>query len=94
LRIHKCNKEPRLKTGTTSEEGEDTQQDIQEGSQAGDHKANGWDFHQTSRNKGLEIVEGLALFEMEKETAHKVRAGVVGAPATLGSFPPPVRKIG
>jgi hypothetical protein len=31
-------------------------------------------------------VEGSAPFEMKEETAHRVRAGDVGAPATLGSF--------
>jgi hypothetical protein len=40
------------------------------------------------RNKGLEIVEGLALSEMEKETAHRVRDGDVGALASLSSFSP------
>jgi hypothetical protein len=36
----------------------------------------------------LDVVEGSALSETEKGTAHRVRAGDVGALATLGSFAP------
>jgi hypothetical protein len=45
-------------------------------------------FHQDLQNEGLGIVEGSVPPEMEKETAHKIRAGDVGAPATLGSIAP------
>jgi hypothetical protein len=37
-------------------------------------------------------VEGLALSETEKETAHRVRAGDVQAQATLSSLPAPNKK--
>jgi hypothetical protein len=30
----------------------------------------------------------------DKETAHGIGAGNVGAPATLGNFPPPIGEIG
>jgi hypothetical protein len=39
------------------------------------------------KSEWRDIVEGLALSETEKETAHRVGAGNVGALATLGSFP-------
>jgi hypothetical protein len=37
-------------------------------------------------------VEGSAPSEKKEKTAHRVRAGNVGAPATLGSFAPTDRK--
>jgi hypothetical protein len=37
-------------------------------------------------------MEGLALFKMKEETAHRVRARDEGAPATLDSFTPTVQK--
>jgi hypothetical protein len=46
----------------------------------------GLEIIKTLRNKGLEIVDGLAPSEIEKETAHRVRDEDVGAPATLSSF--------
>jgi hypothetical protein len=36
------------------------------------------------KNDGLDTVEGSASSEVEKEAAHRVRAGDVGAPASLG----------
>jgi hypothetical protein len=42
----------------------------------------------------LDIVEGLAPSEMEKEIAHGVGAGNVGALAILDSFAPTVWKGG
>jgi hypothetical protein len=36
------------------------------------------------KNGGLDIVDGSAPSEAEKEDAHGIRAGYVGAPATPG----------
>jgi hypothetical protein len=71
---------------------EDIRRDLQEGSRTGDHKAISRIFGQDAENEGLEIVEGSAPSETEKETAHGVRAGNVGTPATLGSFAPTIGK--
>jgi hypothetical protein len=43
-------------------------------------------------NQGLDIMEGLTPSKMEKEIAHGIRAGNVGAPATQDSFAPTVGK--
>jgi hypothetical protein len=73
-------------------EAEDILRDQQEGSHTGDHEANSQIFCQDVENEHQDIVEGLAPSEMEEETAHRVGAGNVGAPATLGSFPFTVRR--
>jgi hypothetical protein len=44
------------------------------------------DFYRASKNEWLDIVEGSAPSETKEEPARRVRAGDVGAPATLGSF--------
>jgi hypothetical protein len=44
------------------------------------------------KNDGLDIVDGPAPSEMEKEAAHGIRAGEVGAPDTRDSFSPPMEK--
>jgi hypothetical protein len=46
--------------------------------------ANSRYFHWFRKNDGLDIEEGLAPSEAEKEAAHGVRAKDVGVPATLG----------
>jgi hypothetical protein len=56
----------------------------------GYRKTNNRIFCQTSKNEGLDIAERSAPSETEKEIAHKVGAGNVGAPATVGSFVPTV----
>jgi hypothetical protein len=63
--------------------------DVQEGFRTGNHTPNG---RQDAENERRVIVEGLAPCETEKETAHRVGAGNVGAPSTLGSFAPPIGK--
>jgi hypothetical protein len=45
-------------------------------------------------SKGLDIVEGSAPSETEKEIAHRVKAGNVGAVATLDNFASTVWKKG
>jgi hypothetical protein len=55
-------------------EAEDNLRDIQEDHRAGDHEANSRDFQQVTKNDGLDIVEGSALYKTEKETAHGVSA--------------------
>jgi hypothetical protein len=45
---HQWNKELRFKEVTTSEEGEDIWQDLQEGHRAGGLEANSWNFHYTT----------------------------------------------
>jgi hypothetical protein len=62
-----------------------SQQDLQAGRRDGYRKAKSRDFHQTAENECQDIVEGSAPSETEKETAHKVRAGGVGALTTLGT---------
>jgi hypothetical protein len=68
-----------------------TQQYLQDDCRAGDRKANS----RTSirlENERQGIVKGSAPSETKEETAHRVRAGDVGALATLGSFDPTDRK--
>jgi hypothetical protein len=69
-------------------------QDLHEGSCTGEHEVNSRIFHHDSKNEGLDIVYGLAPSEKEKETAYRVRARDVGAPATLGSIASNDWKIG
>jgi hypothetical protein len=47
---------------------------------------------QDLENECQNIVEGLAPSETKEETAHRVRTGDVGAPATLGSLPSPTER--
>lgn len=65
----------------------DIQQDFQGDPRAGDHEASSCDFQWVDKNEGL---EGSAHSETEKQTAHRVRVGDAGAPATLGSFVSPI----
>jgi hypothetical protein len=81
-------KEPRREGAITSEERDDIQRDLRENVRAGDREANCHVFRQDAENEGLDIVEGSAPSETEKDIAHGVRAGNVGAPANLGSFAP------
>jgi hypothetical protein len=90
---HHLNKEARLKEETTSQEREDTRQDLREYHRAGDLEANSRIFRQDSKNEELDLMEGSAASETE-ETARRVGAGNIGAPVTLGSFPVPVGKTG
>jgi hypothetical protein len=90
--MQEWDKEKRPEMSATSWKQEDIRCDLKEGFRAGDHKANGQIFCQVAESEGLDIVEGSAPSETEKETAHGVRAGNVGAPATLGSFAPPFEK--
>jgi hypothetical protein len=45
-----------------------------------------------AESERLDIMEGWVPSETKEETAHGVRAGDVGAPATLGTFAPLYRK--
>jgi hypothetical protein len=51
-------------------------------------------FHQNAENEGLDIVEGSAPSEMEKEITCEVGAGNVETLANLGSFAPQIGKKG
>jgi hypothetical protein len=51
-------------------------------------------FRQGAENERQDIVEGSAPSEREKEITHRIGAGNVGAPATLGSFPLVTREAG
>jgi hypothetical protein len=55
-------------------------------------EVNSWVFCQDLKNKRLDIVEGLASSAMEKETAHRLRAGDVRVLATLGSLTAPTKR--
>jgi hypothetical protein len=74
-----------------SRKREDIRQDLQEGSRAGNREVKIQTFSHDLENEYQDIVEGSAPTDM-KETAHRVRAGDVSAPATLGSFVPTDRK--
>jgi hypothetical protein len=73
---------------------EGIQQDLQEGFCTGDHETSSRDFQRVAESEGLDIVEGSAPSEKEKETAHRVGTGNVGALATVDSFAPPIGKSG
>jgi hypothetical protein len=64
---------------------EDSWQDLQEGSHAGDCEAKSQIFSQDLGNECQDIVEGFAPSETKEEAAHRARAGGVGALITLGS---------
>jgi hypothetical protein len=89
---HQWSKGPRLKGAATSWKREDIQQDHQEGSHVGDHEAMSRTFSQDSEKEYQDIVEGSAPSTMKEETTHRLRAGDVGAPATLGSLPAPTER--
>jgi hypothetical protein len=55
-------------------------------------RKNGRNFQWVTKNQGLDIVEGSAPFETEKEIADGVGAGNVGALATRHSYAPTVGK--
>jgi hypothetical protein len=52
----------------------------------GVHEANNQILCRVTKDQGLDIVEGSAHSETEKEVTHGVGAGNVGAPATWNSF--------
>jgi uncharacterized cupin superfamily protein len=79
-------KELRHERAIMSGKQENTQQDLQEDRRAGGCKANSRDFHYTAENECQDILEGSAPSETKEESAHRVRAGDVGATTTLGSF--------
>jgi hypothetical protein len=56
------------------------------------HETNAGDFHQDAENEELNLVEGSAPCEAEKEAVHGVAAADMGAPATPGVMAPPVGK--
>jgi hypothetical protein len=58
--------------------------DFQENHETGDRQTNFQIYCWDAEDKGLDTVEG-------KETAHGIRAGDVGAPATPGVMAPTVR---
>jgi hypothetical protein len=58
----------------------------------GDREANYQIFCWVADNQGLNLVEGSAPSKAEKEAAHGVRVGNVGAPATRDSFAPTAGK--
>jgi hypothetical protein len=80
--------EPRPKGACTSRKRQYIRQNLQEGCHAGDREVKSQTFSHDSENECQDIVEGLASSETKDETAHRVRAGDVGALATLGSFVP------
>jgi hypothetical protein len=86
------NKGSRPKEAAASRKREDIQRDLQEDFRAADRKANSRIFYQTWKSKGMDIVEGSAPSETEKEIAHAIGAGNMVVPATLGSFAPNVKK--
>jgi hypothetical protein len=91
----RCQQKPECNNGTrdqglrkaaTSSKQESIQQDHQTDFLTGDCEASSQDFQQVAKSEGLDIVEGLASYEMKKETAHRLRAGNVRVSATLDSF--------
>jgi uncharacterized cupin superfamily protein len=90
--MQQWHKEPSPKGAITSEKHDSTQQDLQEDHRARDCEANSWNFHYTAKHECQDFVEGSAHFEAKEEAAHRVRAGDVGAQATLGSLAPTDRK--
>jgi hypothetical protein len=87
-RRHQGNKDPRLKEGTISEKREDIRQNLRETHVAGDRETSSRIFCRVTKNEELDIVEGLAPTETEKEFAPRVTARNVSALANLGSFAP------
>jgi hypothetical protein len=83
-------KEQTPEIAATKQEG--ILQDLQENCWIGDHKVNCQIFCWVAYTQGLDLVEGSTPSEVEKEAAHGVRAGNVGALATLGSFTPTIGK--
>jgi hypothetical protein len=63
------NKEPQPEAEATSRKQKEIQHNLQEDHRAGDHEANSWIFCQTSKNEGLDTVEGSALLKW-KEILH------------------------
>jgi hypothetical protein len=49
-----------------------------------------WNFKRATKNEEMDLVEGTAPSETEKEIVHGVRAGNVRAPATPGITAPTV----
>jgi hypothetical protein len=79
---------------TVAAKQEGIQQDLQGDPRAGDRETSRWDFKRIAESEGLDIVEGSAPSETQKEATHGVRAENVGGQAILGSFAPPNEKIG
>jgi hypothetical protein len=84
----KWDKEQRPETAVMKREG--IQHDPQGYPKAGVCKANSWILCRVTKDQGLDIVEGSAPSETERETAHGVGARNVGALATRDSFAPTV----
>jgi hypothetical protein len=85
-KMQQWDKEPTLTGAMTSgKEREDTEQDPWGNYQAGDCEAYCQIFHQDSKNEGLDIVEGSATAEIEKEITREVTAN-------LGRAAPPIGK--
>jgi hypothetical protein len=86
-------KDTRLKEATISEEREDIWENLRENHHTGNPEVNSWVFCWVVENQELNIVEGSAPSEMEKEIAHRgVGAANVEALATVGSFTPTIGK--
>jgi hypothetical protein len=69
---------------------EDIRQDRQENHWLGDHEANGRVSRQIAKDQKLDTVDGSTSSKAEKKATHRVRAGDVGAPATLDNFAPTI----
>jgi hypothetical protein len=79
-----------LRTAITSQKRWNTRENLIWDFRIENHETNGWDFQRVTKNKELELVEELAPSKAEKEAAHGVRAGYVGALATPGVMAPTV----
>jgi hypothetical protein len=69
---HHWNKKPKLKGAAMSRKQEDIQQDLQQGSRAGDHEAKSPDFSQDLKNECPDIVMGSVPSETKEETAQHI----------------------
>jgi hypothetical protein len=88
---HQWNKRSRL-NGAATFWNQDFQQDLHEGSHAGDREAKSRNINQNSENESQDIVKGSAPSETKEETAHGVTARDLGALATLGSSLTPTER--
>jgi hypothetical protein len=80
---HIWNQEPRLRAATAWKR-KDNQRIRQEGFRTGVRKASNRDVQRVAENEELDLVERSAPSEAEKEAAHGIGAGDVGAPTTQG----------
>jgi hypothetical protein len=85
-------KAPRPETIVTTEKQGKCRRGSETDPTAADCKTNSRVFHQTPKSQRKDIVDELATAQPKDDTAHRLRAGDIAAPTTLGIFSPTNQK--